>query len=77
MDVYDQIIVIFAGVNGYLDDIQPADVKRFEEEFLAFVKEKKGDLRDKLTKEAGLGDELKSELVGVIEEFKKTFIKKG
>ncbi len=77
MDVYDQIIVIFAGVNGYLDDIQPADVKRFEEEFLAFVKEKKGDLRDKLTKEAGLGDELKSELVGVIEKFKKTFIKKG
>lgn len=77
MDVYDQVIVIFAGVNGYLDDIQPADVKRFEEEFLGFVKEKKGDFRDRLSKEAGLSDELKSELAGVIEEFKKTFIKKG
>src|SRR6476620_6930325 len=38
MAVEDQIVSIFAGTNGYLDDIPSSDVQRFETELLAFMR---------------------------------------
>ena len=35
-----QIAIIYAGVNGFLDDIEPTDVVRFEAEFHAFIEQK-------------------------------------
>ncbi len=38
MPVEEQVVSIFAGTNGYLDDIPASDVKRFETELLDFVR---------------------------------------
>ena len=77
MDICDQSIIIFAGVNGYLDDMPVGDIKRFEEEILLFIKEKRNKLRNRLTTEQDLSDNLKTELINVIEEFKKIFVKQN
>jgi F-type H+-transporting ATPase subunit alpha len=42
MPVEEQVVSIFAGTKGYLDDIPVADVRRFESELLAHVKSRHG-----------------------------------
>jgi F-type H+-transporting ATPase subunit alpha len=44
MAVEDQVVSIFAGTNGYLDDIPAADVQRFETELLDYVRTRHADL---------------------------------
>ncbi len=46
MPVQEQVISIFAGTGGYLDDIPVADVKRFETELLEFVRTRHGHILD-------------------------------
>ena len=57
MPVEEQVVVIFAGTKGYLDDVPVADVKRFESELLDFMRSRHGSLLDEL-KTGGVPDEL-------------------
>src|SRR5438477_5539387 len=56
MSVEDQIVSIFAGTNGYLDDIPATDVQRFETELLDYVHTRKSDLMQKLRETGALPD---------------------
>jgi len=69
----DQVIVLFAGTQGFLDDIPVESIKKFEEEFLKFIKGTKDDLRTELADKKEIDDDLKAKLVQAIEEFKKGF----
>ncbi|MEW6714227.1 MAG: F0F1 ATP synthase subunit alpha [Nitrospirota bacterium] len=73
MTMQDQVIVLFAGTQGYLDDIPVEAVKKFEEEFVKFIKVTKDDLRKELADKKAIDDSLKAKLVQAIEEFKKGF----
>jgi F-type H+-transporting ATPase subunit alpha len=73
MEVEEQVVVIYAGVNGYLDPIPVSAVSRFESELLRFMrsehKDVLGSIRDKkeITKETG--DKLKA----AVDKFAKAF----
>jgi len=56
MAVEDQIVSIFAGTNGYLDDIPAADVQRFETELLDYVHTRKSDMMQKMRETGALPD---------------------
>ena len=56
MAVEDQIVSIFAGTNGYLDDIPAEDVQRFESELLDYVRTRKADLMQKIRDTGTLPD---------------------
>ncbi len=73
MTMQDQVIVLFAGTQGYLDDIPVEAIKKFEGEFIKFIRGTKDDLRSELAEKKTLDDELKAKLVQAIEEFKKGF----
>jgi F-type H+-transporting ATPase subunit alpha len=73
MEVTDQILVIYAGVNGYLDDIARDKVGRFEEEFLKFVHEKHPDVHRQLKEKAELTAELEGKIKKMIHDFKQSF----
>jgi F-type H+-transporting ATPase subunit alpha len=73
MTVDQQIVVIFAGTSGYLDEVPVNAVKRFEAEMLKFVASKYADLLKDITAKKQLDEDLKSRLKSAIEEFKKTF----
>lgn len=73
MTMQDQVIVLFAGTQGYLDDIPVEAVKKFEEEFLKFIRVTKDDIRKELDEKKAMDDSLKAKLVQAIEEFKKGF----
>jgi F-type H+-transporting ATPase subunit alpha len=57
MAVEDQVVSIYAGTRGYLDDIPVGDVRRFEQELLEFMKSRHGSLMNEL-RTAGVPDEL-------------------
>jgi len=73
MRVEHQILVIFAGTNGYVDDVPVPAVKRFESEMLKFVSSKHADLLKDIATKRQIDDEMKSRIKNAIEEFKKGF----
>jgi len=73
LPVEQQVLVIFAGTNGYLDDVQVNVVKKFEAELLRFVTSKNQALLNDIKTKKQLDDDLKARLKSSIEEFKKSF----
>lgn len=73
LPVEDQIIALFAGAHGYLDDIPVEAVRQFEIELRRFVKTKKQELRTELKDKKIIDDSLKSKMSHAIEEFKREF----
>jgi F-type H+-transporting ATPase subunit alpha len=73
MLVEQQILVIFAGTNGYVDDVPVNAVKRFESEMLKFAASKHADLLKDIAVKKQIDDTLKSRVKALIEEFKKSF----
>ncbi len=73
LSVSQQVVVIFAGTNGYVDDVPVASVKKFEEDLIRFVASKHKQLLDDIASKKQLDDELKGRVKAVLEEFKKTF----
>ncbi|MGE5808615.1 MAG: F0F1 ATP synthase subunit alpha [Nitrospirota bacterium] len=73
MLVEHQILVIFAGTNGYVDDVPVNAVKKFEAELLKFVTSKHQALLSDIKTKKQIDDDLKGRAKAAIEEFKKTF----
>ncbi len=68
----EQVIAIFAGIQGLLDDIPPGQVPRFQEELRESLRSD-GSIYDRLRDEKDFPDELQDEARKAIEEFKKIF----
>jgi F-type H+-transporting ATPase subunit alpha len=73
LPVEQQILVIFAGTNGYVDEVPVPSVRKFEAELLRFATSKYQPLLDDIRTKKQLDDDLKARVKGIIEEFKKTF----
>ncbi len=74
LPVEDQIMILFAGSQGLLDDVPVEALKRFEAEFLTFMKDRKADVRKELKEKNAIDDAMKEKLTAAITEFKKGFI---
>ncbi|MEM1333490.1 MAG: F0F1 ATP synthase subunit alpha, partial [Actinomycetota bacterium] len=68
MPVEEQVVSVFAGTNGFLDDLPVADVRPFESELLEHMRSSHGGLMDEI-KSSGLPDSLGD----VIGAFKASF----
>jgi F-type H+-transporting ATPase subunit alpha len=77
LEVVDQIMIIYAGNSGSLDEIPVNRVGAFETEFLQFVRDHKAALRTEILEKRELSAELKTTLTDTINQFKATFLKKG
>ena len=74
MPVEDQVVVIFAGVNGYLDPIPVSAVTQFEERLMATIKDKNTDILKEIREQQAISEETEKKLKTIIEEFSKTFV---
>jgi F-type H+-transporting ATPase subunit alpha len=68
-----QISVLYAGVNGFIDDIDVKDVVKFENEFHAFIEQKYSNILTDLNSKKKIDDDLKEQLESAIKEFKTIF----
>ncbi|MBI4685236.1 MAG: F0F1 ATP synthase subunit alpha [Nitrospirae bacterium] len=73
MSMAEQVIVLFAGTQGYLDDIPVESVRKFEEEFLRYIRDRKADIKKELVEKKAIDDSLKAKLIAAVEDFKKGF----
>jgi F-type H+-transporting ATPase subunit alpha len=73
MPVEKQVMSIYTGVGGHLDDIPVTDVRRFSAEFLSVMENSQGDILQAIREKKELPNELKQKLDGVIKEFKQRF----
>ncbi|WP_424983524.1 F0F1 ATP synthase subunit alpha [Maritalea sp. S77] len=69
----EQVAVIFAGVNGYIDKVEVRDVQKFEAGLLSALRSKHQDLLTTIAKEKALSDDLKAKLDAAIGDYAKTF----
>jgi F-type H+/Na+-transporting ATPase subunit alpha len=69
----EQVCVIYAGVNGYLDPIDVARVRPFESGLLTLLRSKHADLLDSIRKSGDLSDADAAKLKGVVDGYAKTF----
>jgi len=68
-----QVALIYAGVNGYLDDLPPHSLKKFEEEYLLFIESKYPQILEGILKEKQITEEIDDMLKKAIGEFKERF----
>jgi F-type H+-transporting ATPase subunit alpha len=73
MPATEQIAVLFAGTSGALDDVPVESLKKFEEEFLRFMRDAKSDVLAAVEEKKALDEDLKGRLNAALDEFKKTF----
>ncbi len=68
-----QVVSIFLGTNGYLDDIPVSEIKRFEKEILEFIEVKYNQIFEEIKKEKQLSDSITESIKKATEEFKSVF----
>ncbi|MBT7180917.1 MAG: F0F1 ATP synthase subunit alpha, partial [Nitrospina sp.] len=73
LSVVQQIISIFAGVRGLVDDIPTGDIQKFESGLLNFMEDKHQALMDKIAEAKKLDDDSESQVEAAINEFKGLF----
>ena len=73
MAVVDQVMSIYAGAEGYLDDVPVKEVQRWETEFHTFMREQKTGVRDRLSREKKLTDPIVADLKAALTEFKQFY----
>ncbi len=73
MSVAEQVISVFCGVKGYLDDIDLKDISEFENNILSKCNSENPEIFDIINKSGKLEEKTEKSLIKIIEELKKNF----
>lgn len=73
LPVEEQVVVIFAGVKGYLDTLKIADVKRFETAFIDHLKTRHAEILQSIKSLGAISTEIDAALHDVLQQFIKVF----
>ncbi|CBI76945.1 ATP synthase alpha chain [Bartonella clarridgeiae 73] len=73
LKIQEQVVVIFAGVNGYLDSLAVSDVGRFEQGLLTLLRSNHEELLDAIAEQKQITDEIKTKMIAVLDSYAKSF----
>ncbi|MCE2484339.1 MAG: F0F1 ATP synthase subunit alpha [Desulfurellaceae bacterium] len=73
LPVENQVVMIYAGTNGFLDQLPESALKKYETELLRFVETSHPDLLPDLRSKRELTDDIKERLEAALREFNDTF----
>jgi F-type H+/Na+-transporting ATPase subunit alpha len=71
--VENQVVSIWAGSNGYLDDVPIEDVSRFEHDFLEYLRRSHEGILTAIRETKALSEDTATALKDAVEEFRKSF----
>src|SRR5262245_39769798 len=74
--VEEEIVSVWAGTTGQLDDVPVGEIRRFEREFLDYLRHQRKDLLDKIADTKKLDEDTVNVLVEAINHFKQMFLGK-
>ncbi len=72
-EVFDQVLMIFAGTRGHLDKIDVGDVARWEDAFLTFMHDQKSEVYEMLVEKNDMDDEMVEAIEASLAEFQAQF----
>ena len=72
MPIANQVLSIYAGVNGFLDDVPVNKILEFEKDFLEYISEKHPQVKDDIVSKKKIDDEFGGQLKQIISDFKNT-----
>jgi len=72
LTVGEQVISVFAGVRGYLDDVELNQIKSFEKDILEKIKNEKNEIFSTIQTTGNLEKDTEDSLIQIIEEYKKS-----
>ena len=70
--IEEQVVALFAGINGYLDDVPASDAARLQNELREYMRTEKTVLQE-IRETGDIGDELEPRLREALDKFKETF----
>lgn len=73
MAIEEQVVVVYAGVRGYLDKMDPSKVTAFEKAFLQHVQSSHQDVLDSIRKDGQISDAVDEKLKTIVTSFVDTF----
>ncbi|KAB7503999.1 ATP synthase subunit alpha, mitochondrial [Armadillidium nasatum] len=73
MAIEDQVAVIYCGVRGYLDKVDPSKITTFEKEFMQHMKSSHTDILDSIGKQGLITEEVDAKLKKIVTDFTATF----
>ena len=71
MTVAEQVISVFTGVKGYLDDVEISKIKQFENDIIEKVKSDKPEIIESIQSSGKLEEDTEKLVTQIIEEYKK------
>jgi F-type H+-transporting ATPase subunit alpha len=71
LTVAEQVITVFTGVRGYLDDVELDQIKNFEKDILEKIKNEKNEIINTIQTTGKLEKETEDSLIQIIQEYKK------
>jgi F-type H+-transporting ATPase subunit alpha len=77
MPVEEQVVVIFAATNGYLDDVDPDDVPDWERQFRDYMRASHDEILSTIREEKQLSDETTENLRNAVEHFNENYEPEG
>ncbi|MDB9760586.1 F0F1 ATP synthase subunit alpha [Pelagibacteraceae bacterium] len=72
LTVAEQVITVFTGVRGYLDDVELDQIKNFEKDILEKIKSEKNEIISTIQTTGKLEKETEDSLIQIIQEYKKS-----
>ena len=72
LTVAEQVITVFTGVRGYLDDVELDQIKNFEKDILEKIKNEKNEIISTIQNTGKLEKETEDSLIQIIQEYKKS-----
>jgi F-type H+-transporting ATPase subunit alpha len=73
LSVEKQVLLIFAGTNGYLDEYPEEAITKYESELYAFIESRRPEVFAEIKEKKKISDEFADQVSNVLEEFKNTF----
>ena len=73
MAVNEMVPLIFAGINGYLDNVPVAKILQWESDFLSHLRTNESAFLEKLQNEGALSKELEAQVKDIVTKFTKNF----
>jgi F-type H+-transporting ATPase subunit alpha len=71
IDTVDQILLLYAGGHGYLDTFNVECIKKFEEEFIKYIRNRKDELREEIRQKKAIDEQTREKIEKAIEDFIK------
>jgi F-type H+-transporting ATPase subunit alpha len=73
MPVEEQVVSLYCGTKGYMDDLEVEQVSKFEREMLEFMRNQKAEILSEIREKETMDEEMNKKVGAAIDEFKKGF----